>query len=170
MMMRIVALMTLVCVCTATSCAKITGIAIAPSPTSDSAGVADKAFRLLERVTGRRGMQAYVDPYQGQDAWIKCFAQSLEHGRKFVLCGKLKDHELQLRLFEDETVSFTPRADSMRRELLDSLRAEFGEQAVRECVWRIDRDPQRSGCPSVAQRTNDKARFVGRTVGISAEL
>ena len=68
-----------------------------------------------------------------------------------MACGKVKDREIQFRLFETMARQYTPRADSLRRELLDSLRARFGERSVRECTWQHEHDLKRSGCAASSQ-------------------
>jgi hypothetical protein len=66
------------------------------------------------------------------------------------LCAKVKDREVQFELRQRFTSRFSLSGESLRRELLDSLRARFGEERVRECKWRVERDRQQSGCPAPA--------------------
>jgi hypothetical protein len=152
MIARALVLVVFVLVCTATSCVMTTGIAIAPNPPTDSATAADRSFSLVERVIARYGMQAYIAPNQRAEAWIRCFAQEFDDGRKLILCGKLREREIHLWLREVMNSRFSPHADSVRGELFDSLRAEFGEQAVRECKWQNEFDSRRSGCLLPTQR------------------
>ena len=152
MLPRMLALIGFVWICTATSCTADSGIAITPSPGVDSDSAAQRAFSVVERVTARRGLQPYTAPDQQEKTWIRCFAEDVPHNRKLVLCGKMKDREVHFRLYATMIARFTPHADSVRVELLDSLRAEFGAQAARECVWRFEGDSRRSGCPVLTQR------------------
>ena len=149
--MRMLALVALVLVSTATSCITSTGIAISPIPALDSSSVVERTFALVQRVGVRRGMQPYTAPDEREEGWMRCFAQELTQNRKLQLCGKLKDHQVHLRLSEIMASRFSPHADSVRAELLDSLRAEFGAPALRECEWRYEYDSRRSGCSLSAQ-------------------
>jgi len=138
--------------CVAAGCdpVKYASFAVAPDPTVgvDSAGQA--AFAVAARVATRRGLTRF-DPTgpdgRNAEGWKQCFTRS-----SLFLCGKVKDREVQFRFYQVRTFEFTPTADSLRRELLDSLRVEFGQQRVRECRWEAARDPRRSGCVPLAQR------------------
>jgi hypothetical protein len=71
---------------------------------------------------------------------------------RFLLCGKVLDGEIQFKVYQSKSAQFTPWADSLRRELLDSLRVQFGPERVRECEWHAASVASRSGCPPLRQR------------------
>ena len=152
MLRRTISLVVLILVCTATSCVTITAIAVAPEPTADIERAAQTVLGLVARIATRRGLEPFEAPDREEEGWRSCFAkQGIRDPDRLTtdlfVCGKVKDREIQLKLFQVMTSRLTPRADSLRRELLDSLSAEFGEPAVRECEWENDHDRRRSGCP-----------------------
>jgi hypothetical protein len=152
MVFRIVALSILLFLCTATSCSEQAALAVAAGSLGDPENIRRDAFSLVARLASRRGLRpSFPDnPAQG---WVECFAASA-----LVLCGKELDREFQFMLREAIPAplsrrglrGFSPNADSLRHELLDSLRARFGAASVRECKWGEARDPRRSGCPPLA--------------------
>lgn len=106
------------------------GIAIAPRPSAAPDSVSQVAFALAARISMRHGVPA-IDPRQtGEEGWGTCF----ERG-KFYLCGKQVGSETQFHSWQ-WGLFFSPLADSVRRELLDSLRTEFGPSNVRTCNWQ----------------------------------
>jgi hypothetical protein len=154
MVLRVVALSILFVLCTATSCFQQAALAIAPGSMGNAENTQREAFSLVARLASKRGLRPSFpeNPAQG---WAECFAAS-----PLVLCGKEIDGEIQFLLSEGIAAplsrrglrGFSPRADSLRQELLDSLRARFGAANVRQCNWREARDPRRSGCPPLAHR------------------
>ena len=147
-MRRIVLLGSLVIVCLATSCVATTAIAVTLAPSAPADSVARDVLKVVEGVVMRFGLQ----PDPGNTALYRCWGvRDVEEpqGRRtnLLVCGKPHLGELQLRLDQAMTQGLTARGDSLRRELLASLRASYGPDAVRECKWKNDRKPERSGCP-----------------------
>ena len=137
---RAIAILVMLAPSVGTSCTAFGALALAPSPAVPTDRIARASFPIVARLAGRYGLAGA----HGQ-AWPECFSRETFH-----LCGKIKDGEVQLRMYQAMTPHFTPWADSLRRELLDSLRLEVGVSAVRECQWRLERDDARSGCPPLA--------------------
>jgi hypothetical protein len=152
MALRVVALSILLVLCTATSCFHQAALAIAAGSIASADSTRREAFSLAARLASRRGLRPAF-PWNPTAGWAECFA-----AHPLVLCGKEIDGELQFLLSEGIAAplsrqglrGFTPRADSLRHELLDSARARFGAAHVRQCDWREARDPRRSGCPPAA--------------------
>ena len=124
--------------------AKYAAIQVAPQSTQgDSAARA--ALALVARIAERHGLAVYptLDAKgHNPQGWAECFAKPY-----LFLCAKLRGREAQLELVEHKTAGFTTAGNSLRRELMDSLRAHFGPQRVRECKWRAASDPTQAGCP-----------------------
>lgn len=144
--------------CLATSgCDPATGAALAAAPppavASDSAG--SMAFALARRVAQRHGLKPVHRGELGGQGWQECFARSA-----FVFCGKLHDKEVQFLFFQSFRIHFGPLADSVRRELRDSLRAEFGPSRVHDCDWRVASDPRGSGCRPLRPQGNTSSLGV----------
>jgi len=148
MLSRFVLIFALVAVCSATSCLTTEGIAVRPGNFIDSMSIADSAFAVVERV-GRQYDLVQRSPAElGVNFDLTmCFVQDYK-GRPFLieLCGKTKHGEAHFMLSYVPTSDLTPRVDSLRAALLDSLRARFGEQSTRECKWEFQRDARESGC------------------------
>ena len=141
----------LIVVCTATSCVTSTAIVVVPSPSASIDSAARAAYELAGRVAARRGLAPSESPYPTDTTWARCFVKDdLIDPEKFktdvILCGKVRDREIQFQLQQVMSSSLTPRVDSLRRELLDSLRVQFGEGSVRECERHNERDPRKAGC------------------------
>jgi hypothetical protein len=141
LMSRTITLAVLVVVSIATTCSASTAIAIAPPPATSLDSAARSAYSLAARVTGRHGLKRY-EPSEPVKP-LTCFAKET-----LFLCGKVNAPEIQFLLYQTRTTGFLPWADSVRLELLDSLRAEFGEGQVRECKWQT----KRHGCAPAAMR------------------
>lgn len=126
MLRRAAVFAAIVVICTATTCFAVSSLALLPSPrtTDDLAGSA--ALPLVERVVAKR--QFYKmgadDP---NDPSMRCFARDT-----LFLCERVRSGHVEF-YFRQTGTRFTPWADSVRREVRDSLRARFGDAAVREC-------------------------------------
>lgn len=83
-------------------------------------------------------------PDQEVEHWHQCFSHV-----SLFLCDKLYKAEVQLWIYEG-AMHFHPPADSLRQELLDSLRAHVGTSHVRECEWRTSESGPGSGCKPMA--------------------
>jgi len=129
--------------------ARSIGISVAPQPAAVMDSLRERAFVLAEGVATRHGLDRDYE-----EGFRQCFLgmpyrnpRHMSKGRTALsLCGKATARGAEFRLFEAVTARWSPRADSVRRELMDSLRAQFGAHAVRECTWRLARDPRQSGC------------------------
>jgi hypothetical protein len=118
------------------------GIVVAPQPVlSDSSR--NRAFALAALVARSHGLSTAPDNARAE-GWQQCYAKA---GKSFTLCGRSTDREVQFQLFEALSGRLSPVADTVRREVTDSLRAQFGAQSVRECRWSEHPDRNRAGCP-----------------------
>ncbi len=147
LMKPIAGLIALLAICLATTCSTSTAIAITPATAEPLETVADSIFATVAQTVSSRGLK----PYQRveQKGFKACFAKE-----NLFLCGKVNDPEIHLLLYQTGTTRFSPWADSLRHELVDNLRRQFGESRVRECKWQTKRD----GCPPVA---GDSRRSTG---------
>ena len=139
MLMRLLVLAALVLVCSATSCVTTTGIAVLPAPgEGDADSVRGAVYQVAAAVAARHGLTPKdTDKVTGLPT---CSANS-----QLVLCAATRQDTVQLRL-DERAAKFTPAADSLRLDLLDSLRTRFGNARVRECKWHYDRDRRKVGC------------------------
>jgi hypothetical protein len=128
-------------------CSTGKAIAVAPAPAATLDSVARAAFALVERVAARRGL---TPQGQGEALRETCLVR-----QSFTLCGQVNGPEVQLSMSQVKTIGFSPWADSLRTELLDSLRVEFGASRVRECKWKWDGNAQRWGCPPLRSRDDN---------------
>lgn len=117
------------------------GIAVAPAPAASADRVRNAAFTLVTRMATRFGLE----PSRSGKRDVRCFSRSA-----VTLCARALDREAHFRIHEFARGRFSPRADTLRRELLDSLRAAFGERRVRECDWDVVSDGRLLGCSPVA--------------------
>lgn len=103
-------------------------IAVAPNPVLSRANAQDAAFGLIARTATGFGLEPFEPrgPLE-EEGWRTCFA-----GRGLDLCGRVLDHEVQIRFWQLGTTRLTPLADSVKAELLDVMRARFGQDRVRE--------------------------------------
>jgi hypothetical protein len=145
MLSRVVFTLTLIAVCSATSCLTTKGIAVRPGDQLDSASLADSAFAVV----GRFSRQHALVPRSAAELGLwndltMCFVQDDQNS--IELCGKIKHGEAHFMLRYVMASQLIPHADSLRKALLDSLRITFGEQSVRECEWEFQRRAAESGC------------------------
>lgn len=126
---------------TATTCMVQGAVAVAPSGVLGPDGTRDSVVAVVTRIVRRHGAKELEPGFQPEEHWVKCF----EVGTLF-LCGKEYKGETQLRMYEPRPGHFSPSADSVHGELLDSLRKAFGQTAVRECPWELSGRPEGSGC------------------------
>ena len=151
MVLRILGAIALIAVCTATSCVTSTGVEILPDSLVSIDSASQAAFELAARVSARRGLASSASPDPRDTTWTRCFTrhdlrEATGHRSDVHLCGKVRGREILFLLRQVMSSDFTPQVDSLRVELLDSLRVRFGEQEVRECEWDNEYDPRRSGC------------------------
>lgn len=135
---------------------KSTGVAVTPDPTIDGDSAAQSAFAVAAQVGERLGLRPYANADLHKE-FPTCFERVIAKDRTrlerhIVLCGKTKDREVHFLLYETTVTAFTPHADSVRGALLDGLRGHFGDHSVRECEFRGDSDPRRSGCRTLTSR------------------
>ena len=150
---RVAALAAISVVLMATSCLTDTGIAIALPPGANVDSAAVVAFAAVASVAQRRSLELSSPLGTGDVGWRQCFADPTTKDAMFritALCGKVYDGEAQFWLSQ-RGKGFTAHTDSLRRELLDTLRSRFGEHSVRECKWewRGTKDHRASGCKTV---------------------
>jgi hypothetical protein len=135
--------------CAAAACdpGGFAAIQLVPRPAVGVDSAAHAAFALAARLAARRGL-APIDRGVAQgnndEGWRACHTR----GSLFV-CGKVRGREVQFILRQMGRLS--PTADSLRRELVDSLGAEFGAERVRGCRW-VNREAPGSGCAPLAPR------------------
>ena len=115
------------------------GIALAPQPAYPVDSAAQTAFAIVEQIARRHGMQSFRSQ-EGQQ-WRQCFGL-----RTLFLCGTVYQGEVQFRMDQPRASHFSPRGDSIRLEIIDSLQSRFGRSRVRECDWVTKSAPPGSGC------------------------
>ena len=132
----------------ATSCVTTTAIAVNLGPDSVTDSVAADVSALVERIVARHGFGAEPGGAGHNRCWARRRVRESQ-GRQtdLYLCESRRAPELQFQLDQVMTTRLTPIGETIRRELLDSLRVRYGASAVRECRWTYDRDRARSGCP-----------------------
>jgi len=141
------------------------GIAVAPTPAVGPATLERNVRHTAENVARRNGMEPEDDPDHVEDnGWVQCF-----HRGGLRLCAKTVGASTQLLLTQFPTFHFTPWADSVRRELLDSLRARFGPDGVRECEWNTRTNACADAHPTRSTRTGDStSRHNHATTGATS--
>ena len=125
-------LILLVFACTIIGCdpAKYAKFSVAPTAVaaSDSSARAE-TFALVTRIGMRNGLRM-VGPADAaghnDQGWETCLTRET-----LFLCGKVSGPEIQFEMRQGMSARFTPWADSLRREIVDSLRSKFGTAAVR---------------------------------------
>ena len=120
------------------------GIAVEPRPVMLTDSVRQAAYAVAGRVSAQHGLA----PFDSKETyWHQCFLNG-----NLRICGKPSERGVEFYLFEGLAPRWSPRADSVRRELLASLRAQFGDRWVRECAWVQPRDPRQAACTPATQR------------------
>ena len=105
------------------------GISVAPAPGVGSFTLERNVLSTTASVARRNGMTRLDDITNVEDAgWLECYQRGGVH-----LCAKSEGATTQLLLTDFPSRRFPAWADSLRRELLDSLRARFDSAHVREC-------------------------------------
>ena len=112
---------------TATSCIAVSALSLSPSPRTSEDLAGSVAFPLVERVVARRELTPSPSENRA-DPSMRCFARET-----LFLCGRVRAGHVEFYFRQGMTTRFRPWADSVRREVRDSLRARFGDTAVREC-------------------------------------
>ena len=107
------------------------GISVGPTPAAGAVARERNVLGTVASVARRNGMSREDNIEHVEDeGWLECY------GRGGVrLCAKAGGATTQLLLTDFPSFRFPHWADSLRRELLDSLRARFDSQSVRECKW-----------------------------------
>ena len=119
-------------------------IALAPRPDAGADTTRAAALALVSRVAQRRGLEPI--PPRNLNTGLG-FAYCLTR-RGLFLCGKVHAEEAQFLMYQ--LGYLTAASDSVRREILDSLRSQFGASRVRECRWENAPPGQSAGCPALA--------------------
>lgn len=146
MLFRLVLVLALVCICSATSCLTTTGIAVRPSALVDSTGFAESAYAVAGRVSQQHGLAPRSPAELGLNPDLRVCYKRDDENNHVVLCGKTKHTEVHFMLRYITTSQLTPQVDSLRKALLDTLRIHFGDPFVRECRWKFERQAAQSGC------------------------
>lgn len=118
--------------------------AVSPRPQAAPDSEIDGAFRIVERIAARHGFST-TEPTDGEQKWRSCVGVK---GTR--ICGKVVGNEAQFMMSQwgGAPRGFGAVTDSLRQEILDSLRTNFGREAVRECRWRASTiNPSLDGCP-----------------------
>ena len=139
------------CFVTTTACEFVAqgGIALTPPrSTLPDSTMRDSVFATVERIAVARGFVRADIAHRNSSRWDRCFV-SRTHA--LTLCGKPRDREVHLLLSQGlGPPKLTSFAQSVRREIADSLRVKFAGSIVRECSWKDERDPEQSGCPALS--------------------
>ena len=125
--------------------------AVAPrsAVATDSAGHA--ALAIIARVAGRHGLRATAPTDatgRNDNGWDVCFTEAT-----LFVCAKRTGPEVQFQTRQALRPRFTLWADTLRRALIDTLRAEFGARQVRAC--------RRSDCPPAVPRDSAQRGLTG---------
>ena len=109
------------------------GISVAPRPGTSAESVKGPAFATAELVARMYQMTEETNAeHVTQQGWQECFNRG-----PVQVCGKSTDSAIQFLIRDFPHRHLTPWADSLRRELFDSLRARFDTQFVRPCEWNV---------------------------------
>ena len=114
-------------------------IQVAPTPGTNADSTAQHAFASVARITARRGLQPFDVARQDYKGWTECFNRST-----LFICGKLRSGEAPFQLRQAHRLGM--EALNIKRELLDSLRGQFGTVRVGECKWVDEQSPDLTGC------------------------
>lgn len=102
---------------------------VPPAEATSDSSVPAETFALVTRIGVRNGLRVIAPSDaagRNEQAWESCLTRET-----LFLCGKVSGPEIQFEMRQALTAKFTPWADSLRRELVDSLRAKYGSAAVR---------------------------------------
>jgi hypothetical protein len=113
-------------------------IQVAPQPAAVSDSTIQRAFAAVSRIGTSHGLvldRAPTDP----EGWRECLSRDT-----LFVCGKIVGGEPQFQV--RQWASLSADALMIKREILDSLRREFGEPNVQECQWKVQRPLSSSGC------------------------
>ena len=132
--------------CLASACDPIehAGIALAPRPAlePDTAGPVrfiDSVFATVRRIAGQHGLREFEPSDKAPNGWLACYGKET-----LILCGKVLGNEAQFDLHQ--WARFTPEAVALKATLLDTLRAQFGGERVRECEFGWNRKIRSISC------------------------
>ena len=103
----------------------------APSASIDSVRLpepdAQRAFALASRLATRHGLDPHVPTHSESSSRSSCFLRA-----SLLFCMKSSPALVEFRLSEMGAQYGEP----LRRELVDSLRSQFGESSIRASDWR----------------------------------
>ena len=128
--MRIVMVLALACV--ATGCDPATYAKVSVMPPKVAAwdnGVRAETFALVTRIGVRHGLRPVAPSDasgRNDQGWETCLTRET-----LFLCGKASGPEIRFEMRQLMRGRLTSWADSLRREVVDSLRTKFGSAAVR---------------------------------------
>ena len=130
MLRRAFGMVVIVATCSATSCVGLWAVALSPTPGTGTGLIASTAFPLVERVVTRRQLHTTA-PEDRRDSSMRCFARET-----LIACGRTTSGRVEFYFRQDQ--GFKPWADSVRQEVVDSLRNAFGAAAVQECPRTVE--------------------------------
>ena len=116
------------------------GISVAPRPLPGRSATTDSALAIAAELAHTRGLKDFPPKY-GDVPFDECFNDG-----QLYFCGKSVNGEAQF-LFRQWRPKLSPRADSLRTELVQRLGAAFGSETVRACTWDVvAKKPDESRC------------------------
>ena len=107
------------------------GVAVSPGMTAGGDSLRRSALVMTARIAAQNALDRRPD--LSAAAWHDCFAAP-EGG--WWLCDRLFDGEVQLQIYAPLKRKLPSMAEHLRRELVDSLSAEFGPAVVQDCQWQ----------------------------------
>ncbi|HKW47762.1 MAG TPA: hypothetical protein VJN70_09965, partial [Gemmatimonadaceae bacterium] len=105
--------------------AMLFNMSLAPQPVALPPASGDSVFRLVARIAARQNFMTADGNTLGV---YECYYRG-----NVTLCVKAADGRIDFRMVEFLRGQWSSYASTVRRELTDSLRASFGEAAVRDC-------------------------------------
>ena len=125
--MRILMVLSVAFLSTACDPAKYVKFSVAPpAAVASDSGVRAETFALVTRIGVRNGLRAVAPSGRNDQGWDTCLTRET-----LFLCGKASGPEIHFEMRQALSARLTPWADSLRREIVDSLRNKFGSGAVR---------------------------------------
>jgi hypothetical protein len=132
-MMRLALISLMFCGAVATGCDPMAyaSFSVAPRAAVDrpADASAQAALEMVARIAQRGGLKrATTLNAEGRNpqGWLQCFTLETTW-----LCGRLRGDTIEYEMRQWLTNKLSPSAESLRRELVDSLSARFGADRVR---------------------------------------
>ena len=110
-------------------------LAVVPARRPQNDSLALSGLAVVSHVAARHGLSPMAPPDKEIHHWTHCFGE-----RGITLCAKADASQMEFFLSQFRAFRrFTPTAERLRRELLDSLASRFGSGAIRECDVRYQK-------------------------------